>query len=241
MTYRDQSYDLAVHYDAHGFDLTEGLKARFDQDLDRLATLLRRGPAATLHADFVRHARTGDHHVKTTLRIDRGPAFFTGERDVLPGPAFKRCVHKLIRKVESFRRRNEGLQPGAADRAPRVEAMVEPPFEALARAVDDADYAGFRDAMRVFEDSVAARVGRLIERFPEATALLGDGLLVSEVVEEVFLNAFEAFGGAAGRPAVLSHWIESLIEPSIQQLLADPDGERENVAFVRSLVSERAT
>jgi len=236
MTYRDQSYDLAVHYDAHGFELTEGLKTRFDEDLDRLATLLRRGPAANLHVDMVRHARTGDQHVKTTLRIDRGPAFFTGERDVLPGPAFKRCVHKLIRKVEAFRRRNEGLHPGAADLAPRVEATAEPPFEEFARAVENADYVAFREALRVYEDSVAARVGRLIERFPEAAALLGDGLLVSEVVEEVFLNAFEAFGTAARRPVVLSSWIESLIEPSILALLADPDGERENVAFVRSLV-----
>jgi hypothetical protein len=52
----------------------------------------------------------------------------------------------------------------------------------------------------------------------------------------VFLNAFEAFGDAARRPGVLSEWLESLFEPSIQALLADPDGERENVAFVRSLV-----
>lgn len=236
MTYRDQSYDLAVQYDAHGFELSDDLKARFDEDLDRLATMLRRGPAATLHVDLVRHARTGDYHVKTTLRIDRGPAFFTGERDALPGPAFKRCVHKLIRKVEEFRRKAERQHLGVAARSPAVGADGPPDWEGIATAVEQGDYAAFRVALDVYEDSLTQRVGRAVERYPEASAALGDRLMVSEFVEEVFLNAFEEFGDGARRKERLSDWLESLIDPSIQAMLADPETEKENVAYVRSLI-----
>jgi hypothetical protein len=237
MTYRDQSYDLAVQYDAHGFELDDDQKARFDEDLDRLATILRRGPAATLHVDLVRHARTGDIHVKTTLRIDRGPAFFTGERGRLPSPAFKRCVHKLIRKVEEFRRRAEQQRQDVAQRSPRVRSEVEPDWATIANAVEDADYVTFRRAVHPYEDSLHLRVGRAIERFPEAAAVLGDRILISEVVEEVFLNAFEGFADGLRSKLTLSAWLESLIEPSIEALLADPETEKENVAFVRSLVA----
>lgn len=237
MTYRDQSYDLAVQYDAHGFGLSDGVKARFDEDLDRLATILRRGPAASLHVDLVRHARTGDHHVKTSLRIDRGPAFFTGERDPLPGPAFKRCVHKLIRKVEEFRRKAEKVHAGAAERGPQVTAASEPDWDRVGQAVEDSDYVAFRQALTVYEDALAQRVGRAIERFPEAAAALGDRILISEVVEEVFLNAFEEFAAGVRSTDRLSVWLEGLIEPSIRDLLEDPESEKENVAFVRSLLA----
>ncbi len=235
MSYRDQSYDLAVHYDTHGIELPERVKALFDEDLDRLGTILQRGPSAHLHVDVVHHARTGDYHVKTALRIGRGKSFFTGDRDALPSPAFKRCVHKLIRKVEAFRRQVEKLHPTAAERGPHVAAIVEPEWHLLAQAVEDGDYAAFREAVSVYEDGLSKRAGREIERFPAAAAALGDGLLISEVVEEVFLNAFETLAQEAPKARPLSLWLEGLIAPSIRALLEDPETEKENIAFARTL------
>jgi hypothetical protein len=236
MTYRDESYDLEVHYEARGFSLSEDVKQRFDEDLDRLATILKRGPSAHLHAHITRHARTGDYHVKTSLRIGRGPSFFTGDRDVLPSPAFKRCVHKLISKVEDFRRKTEGVHPKVADVAPRVAASVEPAWDELAQAVEDGDYARFRAALAVYEDSLEKRVGREVERFPTAAKALGDRILISQIVEEVMLNAFDRFAAEAHKDVTLSQWLESLIAPSIRALLEDPDTAEENVAFAMTLV-----
>jgi len=238
MTYRDQSYDLAVHYETNGVDLPERVKGLFDEDLDRLATILRRGPSAHLHVDVVHHARTGDYHIKTSLRIAKSKPFFTGDRDVLPSPAFKRCVHKLIRKVEAHRRRMEHIHPTAADRGPHVLAAIEPEWPAITAAVEEGDYAAFRRALSVYEDGLAQRVGREIERFPTAAMALGDELLLSEVVEEVFLNAFEEFAAGAPKGVALSIWLEGLIAPSIRALLEHPETEKENIAFARTLISE---
>ena len=238
MTYRDRSYDLEVQYQTRGFDLPEAIKARFDEDLDRLATILRRGPAAHLHVDLVHHARTGDYHVKTSLRVDRALRFFTGDRDILPGPAFKRCVHKLIRKVEDFRRRAEGLHPKAKDRAPHVEAAVEPAWDELELSVTDGDYVRFRRALEVYEDSLGKRIGREVERFPTAAAALGDEILISEIVEEVFLNAFDRFTDQSRDHLPMGQWLEAWIAPSIRSLLEDPDTEKENIAFARTLTGQ---
>jgi hypothetical protein len=62
---------------------------------------------------------------------------------------------------------------------------------------------------------------------------LGDGLAISEIVEEVFLNAFEKF---SKRPANLrlGEWLESLINPSIKALVDDPSFEKENLSYIES-------
>jgi hypothetical protein len=236
MTYRDQHQDLAVHYETHGFALPEPVKRGFDEDLDRLATILQRGPSAHLHVDVVHHARSNDYHVKTSLRIGRNLTFFTGDRDALPRPAFKRCVHKLIHKVEAFRRRREGVQPRVRDVAPHVSATSEPAWDRLAQAALDGDYAGFRAELAVYEPSLEQRIGREVERFPTAAAALGNELLISEIVEEVFLNAFDRFAQDARKDVPLSQWLESLIAPSIRQLLEAPDTAKENVSFAQTLI-----
>jgi|SoiMethySBSTD1v2_1073268.scaffolds.fasta_scaffold2596120_1 hypothetical protein len=76
MTYRDRNQDLSVHYETHGFPLPESVRQRFDADLDRLATILHQRPSGQLHVDLVRHARTNDYHLKTSLRIGRNLTFF---------------------------------------------------------------------------------------------------------------------------------------------------------------------
>ena len=95
------------------------------------------------------------------------------------------------------------------------------------------DYRAFRAAMGVYEDALEKRVGRWIERYPDAEAQLGNGLLISEIVEEVFLNAFDQYNA---RPASLrlGQWLENLIDPSIQTLLRDGGQEKENLSFIQS-------
>jgi ribosome-associated translation inhibitor RaiA len=235
--YRDESYDLAVQFEAHNFVLGEGDKVHFEEDLDQLATVLGKAPAATLHVDIHRHPREDTYHVKMNLRITRGRSLFTGERSEGLSRAFKSCVRKLVKKLEKFRGQFERRRQGAADTAPRVQAAAEPPVEEVAEAVRAGDYRRFREIVGDFyEIGLEKRIGRRVERYPEAAALLGDELLISEIVEEVILNAFERFE-VRPRPQPLSEWLEQLIDPSIRELLDHPETERENVAFIRTLMS----
>jgi len=84
----------------------------------------------------------------------------------------------------------------------------------------------------VYDESLEKRVGRWIQRYPEIEGQLGEELTISEIVEEVYLNAFDQF---ATRPVVrLGEWLESLIDPSVQLLLKQPDDEKANLSFIQS-------
>jgi hypothetical protein len=58
--------------------------------------------------------------------------------------------------------------------------------------------------------------------------------LLGDLVEEVYLNAFERF---AERPTdvPLSGWLEGLIDPSLKALLRHPDEEHENASLARTV------
>ena len=72
----------------------------------------------------------------------------------------------------------------------------------------------------------------------KASLPLGKTFVLSDIVEEVYLNAFDAFPGPArGR---LTDWIDQLIDPSIQKLMIDPDAERERIRYFRDLWSREA-
>lgn len=77
-----------------------------ERGLDALQKVVRRFPVRDLHIDVHRHARTGDYHLKTTLRLP-GRTLFTGERDRSMHPAYERCIRKLVGKVVEYRRRME--------------------------------------------------------------------------------------------------------------------------------------
>ena len=63
---------------------------------------------------------------------------------------------------------------------------------------------------------------------------VGGELRLGDVVEEVYLNAFERF---PRRPADvrLSAWLEGLVEPSIRALMQHPDEERQPASFARTV------
>jgi hypothetical protein len=85
----------------------------------------------------------------------------------------------------------------------------------------------------MYEDQINKRAGRWIQRYPQLDAQLGQRFYLFEVVEEVFLNAFERF---EQRPAVtLGEWLEGLIDESVRTLLEHPDLEKQNVSFLQTL------
>ena len=89
----------------------------------------------------------------------------------------------------------------------------------------------------MFESPLHERVGRWIQRYPEIESRLGDSITIADIVEEVFLNAFEQF---PQRPQEVppGEWFEGLIDVSVQALLQSPDEEFANISFARSLLGD---
>jgi len=104
----------------------------------------------------------------------------------------------------------------------------------LGEAIRSGDYRAFRMALSADEERLRKRVGRWIQRYPDAEARLGHGLAIGDVVEEVYLNAFESY---SRRPmeVPLHEWLDSLIDRSLKMLLHHPEKERENASFARTV------
>jgi ribosome-associated translation inhibitor RaiA len=234
--YRDEAYDLRILFQARNYKLSEAEKRKMEEDTRTLRRLVVSFPVADLHVEIFRHPRMKDFHVKTILHLP-GRALFTGDRDIKVHPAYERCVRKLLNKVQAYKERMGGKRE-KEQLAHGIESSiwpsVEPDEPRIRRAVTEGDFVAFRKAMAVYDEPLEHRVGRLLQRYPRAEALLGREILLSEVVEEVYLNAFERF---EGRPKDrLGNWLRRLIAPSIRALMGQGGKEIEELRLVEEVL-----
>jgi hypothetical protein len=232
----DEGRQFRIQLDTKHCTLGPGEVAKMEGALGHLARVAQSFPVSDLYIYVRRHARSNDYHVKTSLVLP-GRTLFTGDRDVLMYPAYERCVSKLVQKVEAYKRALSNQEEVAKQEKgthKQVAPTSDPDPATLARAVAAADYAAFRRATLGYEEPVRLRVGRWIQRYPEAEAQIGRRLAIGDFVEEVFLNAFERYEHRPGGMA-LGEWLESLIDPSVKALLDHPDEEKENINFARTV------
>ncbi len=231
--------NMRVLLDVHQCRLTEGEVQKMRAGLDGLGALVKNFPVADLHVLVEHNARTTDYSVKTSLVLP-GATLVCSERDPLPYTAFERCVSSLEASVKEYKARmGGGPEVSKQEKGTRqeLEPTLDPDPDALNRALDEGDYAAFREALVGYEETVRKRVGRWVERNPEAQARIGNGgrpITIADVVEEVFLDAFENF---ARRPQGVrfGEWLDGLIDPAIKELLTHTDAELENVRLARTL------
>jgi ribosome-associated translation inhibitor RaiA len=236
MQFSNQSRNLRIELDTKDFEFSPQELERVEQAVDPLRDPVRDFPVSDLYITVTHHPAPDDYHVRASLVLP-GRTLFTGDRDENALSAWNRCVRKLVRKLSAYKE-NLAAKPERAKAEEGTAHDVVPAAELDAdlvrRAVESGDYAAFREATFVYEEAVRKRAGRWIERYPEFTAQLGVEFTLSDVVEEVFLNAFEHFHR---RPQNLrpGEWLENLIDPSVRALLEHPDDERENIEAVRTL------
>lgn len=236
MQFSDQSHNLRIELDTKNFDFSPPELERIKETLDPLREPVRDFPVSDLYITVTRHPAPDDYHVRTSLVLP-GRTLFTGDRDTNALSAWNRCVRKLVSKVtaykESLAAKSERTkaQEGTAQ---EVVPTAAPDANGLRQSVESGDYPAFRQATYAYEEAVRKRAGRWVERYPEFEARLGVTFTLSDLVEEVFLNAFERFDQ---RPQALrlGEWLESLIDPSVKALLENPDVEQENIEAVRTL------
>jgi hypothetical protein len=152
----------------------------------------------------------------------------------------QQCAWRLVQKVTAYEERMEGVE----EKSKREEGTrhgVIPSREVDAPAVDEAvgagDYAQFRKLMFVYEEPLRNRIGRWIERYPEVTAQLREQVQLEDIIEEVFLTAFDQYDD---RPQAVpfGEWLENLIDPSVKLISNASDEELDNISFARTLVGE---
>ncbi len=237
MQYSDDRFHLRVTFDAKQCEIPRDELVRMQNSLAPLGEEVHDFPASDLAIRIIHHPRSNVYHVESRLRLP-GQTLFTGDQDTYLDSAFQRCVRKLIQKVRTYKEHPDAQAEALAARLTahgrNVVAPQDPGDGPLGNAVRAGDYRAFRSALYDYEEWLRKRVGRWIQRYPQAEARIGNGLKLGDLVEEVYLNAFE---GYAQRPTEVpfNDWLDSLIDPSLKMLLRRPDEERENASMVRSL------
>jgi len=236
MRYFDERHHLRVEIDTKGCDVPPDQRARMQTMLAALGQAVSDFPMSDLSIKVVYHPRSSVYHVKLALKLP-GQTLFTGEENPYLDTAFQRCLTKMTLRVEDHKARPDGQRTAEAvgrriafDRD--LVAPEAPEAGPLAEAARAGDYRTFRNSLAGYEEWLRKRIGRWIQRYPEADSQVGNGLSLGDVVEEVYLNAFEHF---TRRPTTtrLSDWLDSLIDPSVKALLLHPDEVRENASLAR--------
>ena len=228
---------LGIEITTKDCEIPEDERARLQTSLLALGEDVKDFAEPTLVIHVIYHPRGKRFHVEFKMKLP-GRTLFTAEENSYLDAALQRGLAKLKRKVEAYKENPDREAVAAAERRDDLDSDVvapeDPDAGPLAEAADAGDYRTFRTALAGYEEWLRKRVGRLVQRHPDAQARVGKELLLGDVVEEVYLNAFERF---TRRPTDvrLSEWLEGLIEPSIRALLRYPEEEREATSMARTV------
>lgn len=236
MPFSDTSYNLRIELDTKNCQLSPGQLDRLEKGLAPLRKPVEKFPVSSLYITVYFHPRSNSYRVKTALALS-GKTLTTGDLDEQLYPAYERCVRKLVKKLLAYEA-DLGAEAELRKHQKGTHQDVMPQQEAdaaqLKEAVDNGDYTAFRDAIYMFEEPIRKRVGRWVQRYPEVQQAIGTDITLADLVEEVFLNAFERYDERPGSVR-LGNWLEDLIDPSIKLVMEHPDEELENIRFARTL------
>jgi len=232
----DHSHNLRIDLDTKGFEMAPNEVARVVDSLSPLGKVVADFPVSDLNITVYGHPRGGSFQVKTALVLT-GRTLVANTEDANVHPAFEQCVSSLIEQARAYKERLGGLDERTKHAQGTYQDVVpsrEPDAEELDRAVRAGDYAAFRTASLPYEESLRKRIGRWVARYPEARAKVGGDLALADIVEAVFLDAFE---GYQKRPegVRMGQWLEGLIDGTLKESLRDPDAVLENVGFARTM------
>jgi ribosome-associated translation inhibitor RaiA len=227
--------NLRVRLDTHHCQLSPAEIGKMEAGLASLGKQVEAFPVSDLHILVERNARSNDVSVKTSLMLT-GETLVSSDHDVQAYTAFERCVNNLVQSVRAYKDRMSNVperqkqdQGTQKDLAP----SLDPDRAALEAAVADGDYPAFRAALLGYEDPLRQRVGRWVQRYPDLAARIDHGVKLDDVVEAVFLAAFDAYEQRP-RDGRLGDWLERLIDPALKDLQRHPDELLENVNLARS-------
>jgi hypothetical protein len=238
MNYTDDQNHLRVTFRALGCTIPGEELARMERGIELLGAGVRQFPEARLTVRCIHHPRSKVSHVECELRLP-GMTLFDSDYDEDYRIAFDRSIRKigerLGRYLDDDPDRRAGRRANSLDRLDRdVVAPEGHDAGPVGTAVEDGDYRTFRRLLSGYEEWLRNRIGRWVQRFPDAQAQVGNRLRLGDLLEEVYLNAFEHY--PEWPTTVPFHeWLDGLIGPSLKEFLRKPDEEAENASMARSL------
>jgi ribosome-associated translation inhibitor RaiA len=242
MRYDDPSEPLRMKIDTHQCNLSPDTVARMQTDVDALTRMVEHFPKPELRVLVEHNNRSNDFSVKTTLLLP-GATLVASDHNQVMHAAYEQCINNLMREVKDYKDRLGHV----AERQKQFKGThrdLEPTLDPDAGAIDSAlaggDYPAFRAAMQGYEEPLRDRVGRWLERSTAVDGQLGRRFTIADIVEEVFLDAFD---GYEQRPKDVrfGDWLERLIDPAVKEMLRHPDQVLENVSMARSMQGVRPT
>jgi ribosome-associated translation inhibitor RaiA len=226
---------LNVVFDAHHFTLRQSEMDKLYTDLNSLSRQVAHFPVADLRVLIEYNPRNNDYSVKLSLILP-GATLVTNDHDTQVHPAFERALSALEANVQAYKDKL-GQVPERQREEKHTVQHVEPTPDPDPRAIDDAvrnqDYPAFRTATLAYEEALRKRIGRWVERYPDVQARIDRGLKIADIVEDVFLTAFEE---CDRRPPDIrfGDWLAALIDPAVKALQHRGDEELENVRLAQS-------
>jgi ribosome-associated translation inhibitor RaiA len=235
MTFSDLSYNLLVDLDMKHCQLPPNELNKMETMLSPLGDMVRNFPVSKLHVLIGYRHRTADYLVRTSL-ILTGETLVSNGHHMLAHTAFEHCINNLVREVQRYKDRLGAVSEQAKQREGTHHELVPtiaPDLAAVEGAVQNGDYSAFRTATAGYEGPVTAMVGRWVERYPDVAARLGRDLHISDLVEDVFLIAFEEY---EHRPNEIrfGEWLGRYIDTAVKAMGNHPEEELENVNMVRA-------
>lgn len=234
MTFRDQTYNLLVDLDMKHGRLSSAELNKMETMLSPLDDMVRHFPVSKLHVLVSYRHRTNDYVIRTSLILS-GDTLVSSDHHPQAHAAFEHCINNLVRELQRYRDRlGDVPERNKQQEGTHHELLptLPPDGEAVEAAVREGDYGAFRTALSGYDLPVQQAVGRWVERYPEVAARLGHDLQISDIVEDVFLTAFEAHEQRP-RAVRLGDWLSRHIDSAIKAIAAHPDREIENVRMAR--------
>lgn len=234
MPFSDQSYNLLVDLDLKHCELSAEELNKMETMLSPLGDMVRNFPVSKLHVLISYRPRTTDYVIRTSLILS-GETLVSSDHHPQAHAAFEHCVDNLVRELQRYKDRLGDV----SERGKQLEGThhdliptIPPDGEAVEASIREGDYAAFRLALSGYDGPVTTQVGRWVERYPEVTARLGVDLQIPDIVEDVFLTAFEEY---EHRPKEIrfGEWLGRYIDTAIRAIAAHPDAELENVNMAR--------
>lgn len=231
----DVATPFRMDIDASGFEMTDRERDEVDAEVGKLLPLIEDFPTQVLHVNVKYNGNSEEYEVRLALVLP-GQTFATGGVDHAWLPVMETAITKMMRRVEHYK---EDLSHVTERRhhALDTDHVVEPSYQIDADAVRDAvatdNYAVFRTAMMPLEGKLRERIGRWVERYPRVEAMIGEKLFIADIMEEVFLMAFDRYDHWTDG-LTFGAWVETLVDPAVKAIANDPDGELEQISFLRS-------
>jgi DNA-directed RNA polymerase specialized sigma24 family protein len=183
---------------------------------------------------IVYHPGQEEYHAQAWLKVP-GKRFVSGRYSPWLDYSIMRCLAKLRRHVESYRENPNADAIRESKRQLELQNHVVTPTEhttdALGQAIQRQDYRAFRRALSGYEDRMRAQVANWVRRYPQMTRRLGEDIEMDDIVEEVFLMAFEGF--PERQEQTISEWLRHFIDPAVKAIWHD-EAEREAADLART-------